>query len=352
MPDVVVVGAGPVGTLIAALLQRRGIETAVYERRTAISTRPRAVGIHPPAVAALRQLGLELHGARQITRGEARDRASILGAMHFDPPVLTLPQHTLQAELDAHVRHLRRGAPVLTVETGSHAARVILAGGSVGARLVIAADGVGSSIRSSLGVTWHRRPGHGRYLMADIDDDGGLGDAAALWFARGGVVESFPLPASRRRWVARAATGSDLARCVAERTGISLPSATAEATSIFVASQHIAERWVHDRVVLLGDAAHELSPIGGQGMNLGILDAVALAPCVERALDGDADALTRWESERRPSARRAVAQAAFNMSVGVPVPGTLQPVKNLLVRGLARGPAARMLARAFTMQQL
>ncbi|WP_166982370.1 FAD-dependent oxidoreductase [Paramicrobacterium fandaimingii] len=352
MPDVAVVGAGPIGTLVAALLQRRGLETAVYERRDAISQRPRAVGIHPPAVAVLRQLGLELPGARPIARGEARDHDRVLGAMRFAPPVLMQPQHLLQTELDAHVRHLRRATPVTGVENGARSARVHVPGGAVGARIVIAADGVDSSIRGESDAAWRRHAGRGRYLMADVGDDSELGDAAVLWFAQRGVVESFPLPSSRRRWVARAAIGTDLAQLVGERTGVRLPPSTAEQTSSFIAAQHLADRWVQGRIVLLGDAAHEISPIGGQGMNLGILDAAALVPCLISALDGDTAALDSWERERKGTARKAMAQAAFNMSVGTPIPAFAQPFRRAGVRVLTWGPLARRLEAAFTMAQL
>ncbi|MCW4456827.1 NAD(P)/FAD-dependent oxidoreductase [Microbacterium sp. MPKO10] len=357
MPDVVIAGAGPVGAVVAALLQRSGVDVAVYERRDAISSRPRAVGTHPPAVAVLRDLGLELPGARVISRGEARDGDSILGSLEFDPPVLTQPQHLLQAELDAHLRHVRRGTPVLSVDDGARSARVHLPGGSVGAQLVIAADGVDSSIRAALGIRRQRWPGHARYLMADIDDGhvdtaAALGDAALLWFARGGVVESFPLPGSRRRWVARTAKGTSLSRIVAERTGVRLGSDADQVTTTFTAQQHLARRWVSGRVILLGDAAHEVSPIGGQGMNLGILDAAALAPRIVDALNGDADALPGWERARRRSAQRAMAQAAFNMAVGTSAPRPLHPIKRGGIRALAHRPIAPHLSRAFTMTTL
>lgn len=357
MPDVVIAGAGPVGAVVAALLQRAGVDAAVYERRDAISSRPRAVGIHPPAVAVLRDLRLELPGARMISRGEARDGDSVLGALDFDPPVLTQPQHLLQTELDAHLRNIRRGTPVLRVDDDARTARVHLPGGSVRAQLVIAADGVDSSIRAGLGIERQRWPGCARYLMADVEDTrvdsaAALGDAALLWFAQDGVVESFPLPGSKRRWVARTATGTELPRIVAERTGVRLSPDANRVTTTFTAQQHLARRWVSGSVVLLGDAAHEVSPIGGQGMNLGILDAAALAPRIVDALNGDADALPGWERARRRSAQRAMAQAVFNMAVGTSAPRPLHPVKRGGIRVLSHKPIAPHLSRAFTMTTL
>ncbi|WP_091179840.1 FAD-dependent oxidoreductase [Paramicrobacterium humi] len=143
----------------------------------------------------------------------------------------------------------------------------------------------------------------------------------------------------------------DLEQLVAERTGITTAIAREE-TSAFLAQQHIAEHWVAGRVVLLGDAAHELSPIGGQGMNLGLMDAAALAPRLVAALRGDADELVRWEGERRPAALRAMNQAAFNMAVGVPLPLLVQPLRRAAIRALSVPPVRRRLADAFTMQRL
>jgi 2-polyprenyl-6-methoxyphenol hydroxylase-like FAD-dependent oxidoreductase len=185
-------------------------------------------------------------------------------------------------------------------------------------------------------------------------------EVAVLYFERGGVVESFPLPGRRRRWVAMTdglqtgAVSADLAAVIRARTSVELP-VSADPPSPFVVQQRLAERMVAGRIILIGDAAHEVSPIGGQGMNLGWLDAVALAPALQQALRDPGSAasqLDAFETRRRRAARMAARQAAFNMTMGRPADGIRLRARNALVRVLALPPARSVLARAFTMRWL
>lgn len=355
MPELIVVGAGPVGCLIALLAARRGTEVLVVERRAEVSERPRAIGVFPPAAAVLREAGVSLHGAARIRRGTARDGPRVLATLEFAEPVLSLPQHRIERS----VRGLLAAEPSARVLTGVAAGALHREGSAVElevgaqrhtARLVVAADGVGSGLRAAAGIEFEPVAGSAEYLMADVPDETGFDEEAALWFGAYGVVESFPMPGGARRWVARIGpVDGDLATLVAERTGVH-PVILRGAVSSFQARQHLAGRWVSDGLVLLGDAAHEISPIGGQGMNLGVLDAARLAGPLARALGGDPAALQEWESSRRPAARRAMAQARFNMAVGAPWPRGIQPLRRAGIRVLSLWRSR--LAETFTMQHL
>lgn len=132
--SVLIVGAGPTGLFLAALLARRGVDVQVLERRTAPSAHSRAIGLHPPALHALAQLGLDHEAAalgERIRTGRARSGHRELGAVDFTrawparPYVLALPQSRTEALLAEHLVHLspaslHRGWEVsgLTVETG------------------------------------------------------------------------------------------------------------------------------------------------------------------------------------------------------------------------------------------
>src|SRR5699024_2021681 len=136
------------------------------------------------------------------------------------------------------------------------------------------------------------------YLMGDVADSG-TRRGARIHLEPGGVIEAFPLPGAMRRWVAHtgtarlgtgrfgksrsARTPEELAAIVRRRTGERIDPATNTMISAFGVRRRTAERMVDGRVVLIGDAAHEVSPIGGQGMTLGWLDALALAPLLEGA---------------------------------------------------------------------
>jgi 2-polyprenyl-6-methoxyphenol hydroxylase-like FAD-dependent oxidoreductase len=141
-------------------------------------------------------------------------------------------------------------------------------------------------------------------------------------------------------------------RCVRERTGLDIDAGTNSMLSRFGVRTRLACRMLTGRVVMIGDAAHEVSPIGGQGMNLGWLDAAALAPIVSAAVRGqevESD-LRTFERIRLRAAARATRQAEINMALGRPLPGGLLAARNRAIGGVAAVPAVNaLIARRFTM---
>ncbi|WP_018772887.1 FAD-dependent oxidoreductase [Arthrobacter sp. 131MFCol6.1] len=392
MADVLIIGAGPVGLFMAALLLQDGVEAQVLEQRSAPEPQSRAIGIHPPALAALAGAGVAgdlIAEGVQIRRGMALAGGKCLARMSFAgvsdrfPFVLSLPQARTEAHLERRVNELGDGA----LHRGVRLTRLSDDGGRVSveadsgsgtlrysAPLVIAADGVRSTVRALQGIDLRVKEYPDSYLMGDFADGTGFGPDAALFLSGAGIVESFPLPGRLRRWVVRLGAGDATAggpatggpsaghpsadarwlmRCVRERTGLDIDAGTNSMLSRFGVRTRLARRMVAGRVVMIGDAAHEVSPIGGQGMNLGWLDAAALAPIVSAAVRGQevGGALKTFERTRLRAAARAARQAEINMALGRPLTDRLLALRNRGIAGVAAVPAVNsLIARRFTMQ--
>jgi 2-polyprenyl-6-methoxyphenol hydroxylase-like FAD-dependent oxidoreductase len=220
-------------------------------------------------------------------------------------------------------------------------------------------------MRDLLGVPVSRKDYPDHYLMGDFRDSGLYGERAVLFLEPGGIVESFPLPGTVRRWVvrlgspARTTAPEDLAQLVLRRTGILPDAGTNTMVSAFSVRSTVARSMLAGRVFLLGDAAHEISPIGGQGMNLGWLDAQDLSPIIQAALahgirHQDVEwRLREFQVRRRRAAAAAKRQSEINMMLGRPLPRPLLDLRNLGMSAAAATPAVnRWVARRFTMQQL
>uniref|UniRef100_UPI000C7F836B FAD-dependent oxidoreductase n=1 Tax=Zhihengliuella halotolerans TaxID=370736 RepID=UPI000C7F836B len=306
----------------------------------------------------------------RIPGGQARCRGRLLAELSFAPVpgpypfVLSLPQAETEGTLERHLERAgvepRRGVEVTGLRRVAKGVVLQTNGGEIEARFVVAADGARSAVRGAAGIAAPVRTYPDAYVMGDFaETSGGEADArAVLYLEPAGVVESFPLPGARRRWVVRTGRRAGepeleaLVEAVRRRTGVVLDPGSNSMLSAFGVRRRIAEQFSAGRVALVGDAAHEISPIGGQGMNLGWLDAVALAPHLLSGLSGEevGPRLESWAAQRRAAARAAAQRAHLNMALGRPVPGLLLPVRNGLLGSVAAVPSLHdAVARTFTM---
>lgn len=379
-PEVIILGAGPVGLLLANLLGERGLRILLADKRTAPPDRSMAIGVTPPSLRILRPLGLD----RELIRHGVPIRTAVvhgsrgrIGSVSFDslpgdyPFILSVPQAETQRVLEAglakrpSVRFLR-GVAGIGVEAGADAVEVRFQGEgapfAVRAPYLAACDGHKGPVRDLLGIPADRHDYGLNFLMADVEDRSGLGSEAHLFFTDAGSVESFPLPGGWRRWVVLTERYLDpapegyLERAVRDRAGFDLAGAAMRFQTPFHVRRSLSRRYVSGRVVLCGDAAHVLSPIGGQGMNTGFADAEFLADSLAAILRDGAepgDLLTHYEVYRRRAFAAASARASAGMWLGTRTGRLASRLRDgLLRRAILRPPLRDHLPAWFAMMTL
>ncbi len=376
--DVLIVGAGPTGLLLANKLGRRGMACIVIDAEAHPPTQSLAIGIMPPSLEILRGIDLDREFVRQglpVTRGYVHEEGRVLGCVRFEsirsryPFVLSLPQRAtiriLEDGLDSRPQvELRRGVRLLDCrEQGDRVVATLATREGIkeiGAGYLVGCDGHRSSVRALAkipAVTHRYRP---RFAMADFPDRTDLGPEGHLFFSSRGSVESFPMPGNLRRWIVlveeshRSEQDIDVIRMhVHDRTGYDLSGQEALWHSPFTPKWLLCTRFHQDRILLAGDAAHVMSPIGGQGMNTGFADAELLSEVLARVhrLGESADAHFRVYTEiRRRAFRTAAARAARGMWLGTRTGRLASRTRAWFIREvLLRPPIKQRLAPYFAM---
>ena len=334
--DVVIAGAGPTGLTLACLLAAEGVPFVLLDRLAEGLNTSRAAVIHARTLEVLEELQVserlraEGHIVPQFT---LRDRDQALMTLRFDQlptryaHTLMIPQYRTEAILLDRLREfghdVRRPFTVSDLRQDAEGVNVTVAAEgqtphTIRARYLVGADGMHSAVRERAGIGFTGDSYEQTFVLADVRMSWRLSDREVMLFVSpAGLVVVAPLPGGRHRIVATVDDAPEQPGIADVQQLLDARGPSHGATRIheivwssrFRVHHRLADRYRAGRVLLAGDAAHVHSPAGGQGMNTGIQDAVALGHALCAALDGRADerALEEYERIRRPVAARVVA---------------------------------------------
>lgn len=367
--DVVIVGAGPTGLTLAAVLATEGISFVLVDQLAEGANTSRAVVVHARTLEVLEELTvtdrLRVEG-HVVPVFSVRDRDRVLVTIRFDglptrfPYTLMIPQSTTEAILLDRLRELGGGVHRPYAATGlsqdADGVTVTVAGDgrprTVRARYVIGADGMHSTVRERAGIGFTGDTYEQSFLLADVRMSWSLrDDEVMLFFSPQGLVVVAPLPGGRHRLVATMDQApehpdvADVQRLLDERGPVSAAARVEEIgwSSRFRIHHRVADHYRAGRILIAGDAAHVHSPAGGQGMNTGIQDAVVLAHTLADVLTGcrPEDSLDTYEQSRRPVAKHVVALTDRMTRTATLRSQRARSVRNAAIRLVGAIPAVR-----------
>ncbi|MFH9473365.1 FAD-dependent monooxygenase [Streptomyces anulatus] len=354
MTDVLIVGAGPTGLVLACDLARRGAAVRIVDRSPAPPRTSRAKGPNPRSLEILDDLGVAEEvlaaGSAPLPMLKYRDRRPVAEA---DPWAESAPspdarydrgwliaqwrlEGILRDRLAGYGVRVEPGREVVGLAQGrdeddrsdrsggGHVDVTYADGRSGRARYVVGCDGAHSSVRKLLGITFEGATAEDQVMVCgDVDLAEGVLDRTRWhqWFDEDGAVMLCPIPGTRTGWWFQAGperdgrgrplppTADGFRRLLAHHTALPGRDLTrAELLSTYRVNVRMADRFRAGRVLLAGDAAHVHAIAGGLGMNTGIQDAFNLGWKLGLVLAGHADAelLDTYEEERLPVAARTL----------------------------------------------
>jgi len=321
VPEVAVIGYGPVGATLANLLGRAGIETRVHERCTEPYPLPRACHLDAEIMRIFQNIGLgdEMAALVEPSRGMLFVDAD--GRPLFDyedfvrDPILGWHEDYvfIQPELDAVLRAGVDRFDCVDVRLGAEVADWR----EVPARWVVACDGAAGTSRPRAGIDFVDLGYDQRWLVVDVMLSRPVELPGIICQVCDPKRPATFVPSARdhRRWEFRLAPGESDEQAadpenVWQLLAPWLQPGDGELVRAAVYDFHatVAETWRHGRLLLAGDAAHQMPPFMGQGMCSGIRDAANLAWKLQAVLHNGAPEglLDSYEAERRPHVERCI----------------------------------------------
>ncbi|MEU8821353.1 rifampin monooxygenase [Actinoplanes sp. NPDC048796] len=351
MTEVIVAGGGPTGLMLAAELRLHGVGVVVLERDVDPARNVRAQGLHVRSIEIMDQRGLL---GRFLERGRQFRPGGYFAGLGAGWPdgldtahsyVLAIPQTVVEGLLAEHALEagadLRRGAELTGLSQDDYGVTAELADGTrVPGQFLVGCDGGRSTVRKLAGIGFPGEPSRHETLLGQMEASAPAEEIAAvvaevrrtqLRFGLGPVGDGtyrVVVPAGE---AGPEPTLDDFRRQLRAFAGTDFGVHSPRWLSRFGDATRLAERYRDGRVFLAGDAAHIHPPTGGQGLNLGLQDAVNLGWKLAAAVAGWApqELLDTYESERHPVAVDVLDNTRAQMELLSAEPGP-QAVRRLL----------------------
>ena len=350
-PSVLVVGAGPTGLTLAAALAQSGVKVRIIDKGSQRSDRSKALGVQAGTLECLekyfgRSLASQMidsgHPARKVTFHVGKkssvqvDLSAIPSTYNF---ILILEQseteRILEELLNSHGISVQRNYELTSVQEQGNGvlSQVRLPSGEIErieSDFVVGCDGAHSRVRHELEIPFAGGSYTGDFILADVTlqwpwEYGGV----RTFIERAGIMACFPMRGQRqyRIIVIKSNPTENQSEITLEefRKNVSLLSPepiqieSSSWLTRFPVHHRMTDRFRKGRIFLAGDAAHIHSPVGGQGMNTGIQDALNLGNRLVQVLVKGADPsfLDGYEANRRPIARQVLKGTDFVSRFGV-----------------------------------
>jgi len=368
--DVLVVGAGPTGLLLANLLGAMGVSTTLVETHDDTVQDPRAVSIDDEAMRALQAAGLagevaaiSVQGYGSIYRGPSgKAFASVMPTGKdygfdkrnaFEQPAFEAVLRKALARYPHVTAHF--GTEMTAFEQSSDSVQATVCARdaqaqSLHARYMVACDGGRSPVRKMLGIAMQGATFEEPWLIVDLKTTRNRCFHTEVFCDPARPCITLPGPGGIRRYefklhhseAAVAAVQDDFIRGLLAAVGPDRDEAFRR-VRVYTFHARIAERWQDGRVFLAGDAAHLTPPFAGQGMNSGLRDAHNLGWKLAEALHMECpkDLLASYEIERKPHAWSLIRLALRMGQVMMPASWLQGMGTRALFRLLTLSPAAR-----------
>ena len=338
--DVVVVGLGPVGAVLAQLLAQAGLSVVAVDMSITIYDKPRAIGIDHDSLRLLQQIGITdalipfMGGYRpseyRSASGEVLRRIMPQGEPF---PLSWAPYNTfVQPELERLLRESFDRYERLEILLGWRAVsfaqvedeavvtiEAVTGGGSrdIHARYVVGCDGAWSPVREAMDLKFEDLEFDEPWLVIDVlvNDAVPLPSTTVQYCDPARPATFVRGPGDLKRWEIMLLPDENPAEMVTEEKIWHLLSRwlTPDQGSIWRAATYrfhalVAERWRQGRYFIAGDAAHQTPPFMAQGLNQGLRDAGNLAWKIVEVINNGADPvlLDSYDLERRPNARAVI----------------------------------------------